>query len=213
MTDASLINRLFDVIEDDIVPMTERGVADGNKLFGAAILRKSDLSVVVAETNNETDNPLWHGEVHALKRFYELPRPTGWTRRIACSSPPTSRAALPVGHLTGFDNLLPVQPRGSARQLRYPARIEDPQGGLHARSAANAETPTGSPSPCESSCAISRKKTAALEARANHSDAMTTFRVLSGRQAGQRHSGSTEPSAGGGTARSVACSAPASWTS
>lgn len=74
MADSSLIARLFDVIEHDIVPKTVTGVQRGNKLFGAAILRKSDRSVVVAETNNEIENPLWHGEVHALKRFYELPK-------------------------------------------------------------------------------------------------------------------------------------------
>ncbi len=74
MAKTSLIDRLLDVIEEDIVPKTAEGVVHGNKLFGAAILRKSDLSVVIAETNNETENPLWHGEVHALKRFYELPR-------------------------------------------------------------------------------------------------------------------------------------------
>jgi tRNA(Arg) A34 adenosine deaminase TadA len=73
MDTAELISRLLDVIEHDIAPVTMRGVANGNKLFGAAILRKSDLSVVVAETNNETENPLWHGEMHALKRFFELP--------------------------------------------------------------------------------------------------------------------------------------------
>ena len=74
MADASLIQRLFDVIENDIVPLTAVGVAAGNKLFGAAILRKSDLSLVLAETNNEVENPLWHGEVHCLKRFYEMPK-------------------------------------------------------------------------------------------------------------------------------------------
>jgi tRNA(Arg) A34 adenosine deaminase TadA len=74
MADISLIDRLFDVIEHDIVPLTEAGVARGNKLFGAAILRKSDRSLVIAETNNEIENPLWHGEVHCLKRFYEMPR-------------------------------------------------------------------------------------------------------------------------------------------
>ncbi|WP_163267508.1 nucleoside deaminase [Chelativorans alearense] len=72
--DATLLDRLLDVIEHDIVPMTAAGVVVGNKLFGAAILKKSDLSLVLAETNNELENPLWHGEVHALKRFYELPR-------------------------------------------------------------------------------------------------------------------------------------------
>ncbi|MBU1304684.1 MAG: nucleoside deaminase [Alphaproteobacteria bacterium] len=73
MDSASLISRLLDVIERDIAPVTRRGVTQGNKLFGAAILRKSDLSVVVAETNNETENPLWHGEMHAIKRFFEIP--------------------------------------------------------------------------------------------------------------------------------------------
>ena len=71
MENAKLAKRLLDVIETDILPLTERGVAAGNKVFGAAILRKSDLSLVLAETNNETENPLWHGEVHTLKRFYE----------------------------------------------------------------------------------------------------------------------------------------------
>ena len=32
---------------------------------------RCDLSLVVAETNNEIENPLWHGEMHAIKRFYE----------------------------------------------------------------------------------------------------------------------------------------------
>lgn len=73
MDTASFISRLLDVIEHEVVPKTAKGVALGNKLFGAAILRKSDLSVVIAETNNETENPLWHGEMHAIKRFYELP--------------------------------------------------------------------------------------------------------------------------------------------
>lgn len=73
MNKTDLISRLLDVIEHDIAPLTRLGVARGNKLFGAAILRKSDLSVVVAETNNEIENPLWHGEMHAIKRFFEIP--------------------------------------------------------------------------------------------------------------------------------------------
>jgi tRNA(Arg) A34 adenosine deaminase TadA len=69
----ALIVRILDVIERDILPLTVAGVSRGNKIFGAAILRKADRSLVLAETNNEIENPLWHGEVHALKRFYELP--------------------------------------------------------------------------------------------------------------------------------------------
>ena len=73
MNELGLVDRLLDVVEFEIAPKTAEGVARGNKLFGAAILRKTDWSTVIAETNNETENPLWHGEMHALKRFYELP--------------------------------------------------------------------------------------------------------------------------------------------
>lgn len=67
-----VLNRLLDVIEKEIVPLTEKGVAIGNKVFGAAVLRKEDLSLVLAETNHEAMSPLWHGEVWAIKMFYEL---------------------------------------------------------------------------------------------------------------------------------------------
>ena len=63
MTDAHICQRCLDVIEDVIVPMTRSGVRAGNKVFGAAILRKDDLSLVIAATNNEIENPLNHGEI------------------------------------------------------------------------------------------------------------------------------------------------------
>ena len=31
------------------------------------------MSLVIAETNNEIQNPLWHGEVHTMKKLYEMP--------------------------------------------------------------------------------------------------------------------------------------------
>ena len=68
-----LAHRFLDVIEYDVLPLTRLGVANGNKIFGAALVLKSDLSLVLAETNNELENPLWHGEMHLLKRFYEMP--------------------------------------------------------------------------------------------------------------------------------------------
>ncbi|CAF1040781.1 unnamed protein product [Adineta ricciae] len=71
MDDSQLLGRLLTVIEQDILPKTQAGVVQGNKIFGAAILKKSDLSVVIAETNNEIENPLWHGEMHAIKKLYE----------------------------------------------------------------------------------------------------------------------------------------------
>jgi len=68
----TLVARFLQVIEDDIVPRTRQGVAAGNKLFGAAILKKADLSLVVADVNRETANPLFHGEISTLNTFYQL---------------------------------------------------------------------------------------------------------------------------------------------
>jgi tRNA(Arg) A34 adenosine deaminase TadA len=106
MDTPQLISRLLDVIETELVPLTRRGVGGGNKLFGAAILRKSDLSVVVAETNNETENPPWHGEMHAIKRFYELPaerRPSPGDCLFLATHEPCSLCLSGITW-SGFDN-------------------------------------------------------------------------------------------------------------
>ena len=68
------LDRVLAVLEDEVVPKTMKGVLSGNKLFGAAILNKSDLSTVIAATNTETGNPLMHGEVTAIFAFYDLPK-------------------------------------------------------------------------------------------------------------------------------------------
>eukprot|EP00798_Chlamydomonas_sp_ICE-L_P021374 gene21374-28318_t len=71
--DEKLISRLLDTISDDVLPLTEAAVKLGNKVFGAALLRKSDLSTYLAETNNEIESPLHHGEMHLLKKYHEIP--------------------------------------------------------------------------------------------------------------------------------------------
>lgn len=71
---AAFVDRVLDVLENEVVPKTMKGVQEGNKLFGAAVLRKSDLATVIAATNTETDNPLMHGEVTAIFAYYELPK-------------------------------------------------------------------------------------------------------------------------------------------
>ncbi len=104
--DSAFTARLIDCIENDILPLTRSGVAAGNKIFGAALLYKQDLSTVLAETNNELENPLWHGEMHLLKRYYEMPastRPQPGDLLFLSTHEPCS-LCLSAITWTGFDN-------------------------------------------------------------------------------------------------------------
>ena len=97
-------SRLLDVIEYDVLPLTERGVASGNKVFGAALLRKSDLSLVIAATNDETDNPLWHGEINTLNQFYALPDRPPTTDLVFLTTHEPCTLCMSAITWAGFDN-------------------------------------------------------------------------------------------------------------
>ena len=131
---STLLPRILEVIEHDILPLTTDGVAKGNKIFGAAILRKADLSLVLAETNNEIENPLWHGEVHTLKRFYELPASARPDTRdcIFISTHEPCPLCLSAITWTGFDNFYYLfSHEDFARFFRDPPRSADPERSLH----------------------------------------------------------------------------------
>ncbi len=104
MTDTAPPSRLLDVIEHDVLPLTERGVAAGNKVFGAALLRKSDLSLVIAGTNDETRNPLWHGEVHTLKQFYEFSDRPSTSELLFVTTHEPCTLCMSAITWAGFDN-------------------------------------------------------------------------------------------------------------
>ena len=55
------------------MPLTRSGVSSGSKLFGAAILRRSDLEPVTVATNNERVSPLLHGEINCIQQFFSSP--------------------------------------------------------------------------------------------------------------------------------------------
>jgi len=101
-----LLDKFLNVFNNNILPLTSKGVASGNKIFGAAIINKNDYSLVVAGSNNETENPLWHGEIFTLKKFYEIDkkiRPSEKNCIFICSHEPCS-LCLSAITFSGFDN-------------------------------------------------------------------------------------------------------------
>ena len=64
---------MLTVLREDVLPLTQEGVRAGNKVFGAAVLRKASLELVIAGTNEETRNPLLHGEISCLNGYWSLP--------------------------------------------------------------------------------------------------------------------------------------------
>ncbi len=71
---AAFIDRVLALIQQEIAPKTREGVKGGSKLFGGAVLKKSDLSTVLVATNTEAENPLLHGEITTINEFYAIPK-------------------------------------------------------------------------------------------------------------------------------------------
>ena len=123
-----LLEKSLDIFVKEILPITEIGVSEGNKIFGAAILKKKDLSLVVAGSNNETENPIWHGETHTLKKFYKInknSRPREKDCIFLCSHEPCS-LCLSAITFSGFDNfyyLFPYEMTSDEFNIPHDLRI------------------------------------------------------------------------------------------
>ena len=113
-----LLDKFLNVFNNNILPLTVKGVDSGNKIFGAAIIKKDDYSLVVAGSNNETENPLWHGETHTLKKFYEINKETRPDEKnciFLCSHEPCS-LCLSAITFSGFDNFYYLFPYESTSE-------------------------------------------------------------------------------------------------
>ena len=106
------LEKILNIFLNEVLPLTKKGVANGSKIFGAAIIKKENFSLVIAETNNEIENPLWHGEMHALKKFYELDvnaRPKEKDCIFLSSHEPCSMCLSAIT-FCGFDNFYFIFP-------------------------------------------------------------------------------------------------------
>lgn len=99
------------------MPLTERMVEAGSHVFGGLALRAKDCSVVAAGGNDRVENPIYHGEIDTLRRFFAFaerrePRAVSDVRLGDCVSRlPRSLDALRL--------------RGRERRLRHAGQPHD----------------------------------------------------------------------------------------
>ena len=96
-------NLLLDIFIDTLIPETEIAVKKGNKIFGAFIIKKSDLSILITGTNNEITNPLYHGEISTLFNFFKIKNLNPKDYYFISSHEPCS-LCLSAITWSGFDN-------------------------------------------------------------------------------------------------------------
>ena len=95
---------LLDIIIKKIAPLTKKKIIENNKIFGGAILNKSDLSVIAIGTNLETLNPLFHGEISTILSFYNKKNSINTKDCIFLSTHEPCSLCLSAITWCGFDN-------------------------------------------------------------------------------------------------------------
>ena len=66
------IENILTAIKDDLLPLTKKGVEEGNHVFGGMVLDAASLKTIVAGTNNRQGNPIFHGEIDTILRFFSM---------------------------------------------------------------------------------------------------------------------------------------------
>ena len=114
-----LYNILINKILYEIIPATEISISKGNKIFGAAILNKNDFSTVVIGTNNETTNPLYHGEITAINKYFNsnLHKEIPPSDCIFLSTHEPCSLCLSAITWSGFDNIYYLFPYMTTKDL------------------------------------------------------------------------------------------------
>ena len=66
------IESILRAIKDDLIPLTKKGIEEGNHVFGGLVLDANTFNTIVAGTNDRQKNPIFHGEIDTILRFFSI---------------------------------------------------------------------------------------------------------------------------------------------
>ena len=118
-------NKILDIFLNNLIPETAISVSKGNKIFGAFVLNKTDLSLVVTGVNNEIENPIYHGEISTIINFFKLRNINPKDYLFISSHEPCS-LCLSAITWSGFDNfyyLFPYEDTKSTFNIPHDLKI------------------------------------------------------------------------------------------
>ncbi|MDC0232930.1 hypothetical protein OAJ95_03260 [Pelagibacteraceae bacterium] len=119
------INSILDIFLNNLIPETKISVSKGNKIFGGFVLKKTDLSLVVTGTNNEIENPLYHGEISTIINFFKVRNLNPKDYLFIASHEPCSLclSAITWGGFDNFYYLFPYEETESIFSISHDLKI------------------------------------------------------------------------------------------
>ena len=104
-----LLEKILNIFINDLLKQTKKSVTNGNKVFGAFILNKINYDLICIGTNNEIENPLYHGEISTIFNFFKLKNIDPKQCYFVSSHEPCS-LCLSAITWSGFDNFFYLFP-------------------------------------------------------------------------------------------------------
>jgi len=120
-----ILDRIIDVFLNDLLPKTKISVSKGNKIFGGFILNKDELDCLCIGTNNEIENPIYHGEISTIVNFFNIKNLNPKNYYFISSHEPCS-LCLSAITWSGFDNfyyLFPYEETNSSFNIPHDLKI------------------------------------------------------------------------------------------
>lgn len=77
-----LLSAFLETTEKTILPILNKGVTYGERLFGAAILSRASLQLLTATGNTHHLSPLHHAETNCIEKYFTVDFPDPATRPI-----------------------------------------------------------------------------------------------------------------------------------